>query len=82
MSQLRGEQSAMRATAAMRACTVVDLTASLAVTSARISIDEGLPMADSIILATARAHDATLWTQDSDFERIAGVKYLAKRSAL
>ncbi len=63
----------------MRGSAVVDLTASVAMVSARISIDEGLPMADSMILATARMYRATLWTQDADFEKIAGVKYLAKR---
>jgi len=37
-------------------------------------------MADSIILTTARAFEATLWTQDSDFEAIEGVKYIARQS--
>ena len=35
-------------------------------------------MADSIILATAVAHRATLWTQDADFENVKGVRYLPK----
>ena len=35
-------------------------------------------MADSIILATARAYEATLWTQDSDFQRVEGVQYIPK----
>jgi predicted nucleic acid-binding protein len=43
---------------------------------ARLSLKHRLPMADSIILATARSYDATLWTQDSDFEHIRGVKYV------
>jgi AbrB family looped-hinge helix DNA binding protein len=34
-------------------------------------------MADSIILATTLAFDATLWTQGRDFEDIAGVQYIA-----
>ncbi|MBC8417194.1 MAG: hypothetical protein H8E10_01195 [Desulfobacterales bacterium] len=36
-------------------------------------------MADSIILATAKAFDAVIWTQDSDFKNIAGVKYFPKK---
>ena len=48
--------------------------------SARLSIANGLPMADSIILATARTHGATLWTQDSHFEGLEAVEYRAKRA--
>ena len=80
MSKQRGTDYAMQAVAAMRQGSVVDLTAGLAVTSAQVSISEGLPMADSIILATARAHGATLWTQDADFAKIAGVKYVARKA--
>jgi predicted nucleic acid-binding protein len=57
----------------------VDLTAPLALSSAQISIEYKLPLADSTILATARAYDATLWTQDEHFEAIPGVKYIAKK---
>jgi len=38
-----------------------------------------LAMADSIILATARAYNATLWTQDEHFKDIEGVKYIEKK---
>lgn len=48
--------------------------------AARLSADLCLPMADSIILATARAHDAVLWTQDADFEGIEGVCYTPRRA--
>ena len=47
-------------------------------TTARLSLALRLPMADSIILATAQAYDATLWTQDVDFEEIEGVQYVRK----
>jgi toxin FitB len=56
---------------------VVDLTAPLALSAATTSLERRLPMADSIMLATARLHGATLWTQDSDLQGIEGVKYLA-----
>jgi predicted nucleic acid-binding protein len=57
---------------------VVSLTGVLAVDAAYLSKHLSLPMADSIILATANAHNATLWTQDKDFATIEGVKYIAK----
>ena len=47
---------------------VVELSSSLALDAAKLSLDSGLAMADSIILATARAEDAVLWTQDAHFE--------------
>lgn len=74
----RGEQDALRAVAQMFQGRVVELDAALALEGARISAVLKLPMADSIILATARAHQATLWTQDVDFEGIEGVEYIAK----
>lgn len=77
--QQRGESEALQAISVMQQGLVVDLDASLALRAARISIDSRLPMADSMILATARAHDATLWTQDSDFAVMEGVRYVEKR---
>jgi predicted nucleic acid-binding protein len=74
----RGEREALRAAANMRRGLVVDLDADLALAAAKLSHDLKLPMADSIILATARAHDATLWTQDDDFSAIPGVRYFTK----
>jgi toxin FitB len=65
--------------ALMQQGTIVELSASLALSAARISLNDKIPMADSIMLATARAHGATLWSQDSDFENIPGVRYLAKK---
>ena len=56
----------------------VDLDAKLAVEAAILSAKHRLPMADSIILATARQHGATLWTQDADFAGIDGVDYIVK----
>ena len=73
------ENQALQAAAAMRKGTVVDLTALLAVAASKLSLDHNLPMADSIILATAREFDATIWTQDSDFKDFQGVKYFPKK---
>lgn len=57
---------------------VVDLDASLAMSAAMLSAELKLPMADSIILAVAREHNATLWTQDEHFKGLPGVEYIEK----
>jgi predicted nucleic acid-binding protein len=74
----RDEASALAAVATMMQSRVVDLTAGLALDAARLSIETGLAMADSIILATAQAEGATLWTQDADFAGMPQVEYRAK----
>ena len=76
--QQRGEGDALQAIALMQQGHLVELTTPLALNAAKLSIEHRLPMADSLILATARLHNATLWTQDADFEGIPGVKYKAK----
>ena len=73
-----GEEIALEAVAAMQQGLVVQLDAELALAAAKISSETKLPMADSVILATARDHDATLWTQDSDFEGVEAVRYVEK----
>lgn len=75
----RGETEAMQAVATMRRSTVVELDGRLALSAARLSLKHGLPMADSIVLATATHHGATVWTQDADFEGLPGVKYFPKQ---
>ena len=76
--QQKGESEALQAIAVMQQGVVVDLDASLALNAAKASVELGLPMADSIMLATAREYGATLWTQDADFANIEGVKYIRK----
>ena len=73
------ENEALQAAAAMQKGSVVDLTAMLAIAASKLSLEHGIPMADSIILATAKAFDAVIWTEDSDFKNIAGVKYFPKK---
>ncbi|MGA2383345.1 MAG: type II toxin-antitoxin system VapC family toxin [Gemmatimonadales bacterium] len=76
--QQRGEGPALQAVALMQQGAVVDLDAPLALTAAKISADGKLALADSVVLATARRFDATLWTQDADFEGLPGVRYRAR----
>ncbi len=78
--QLKDETTALNAIGVMLQGKVVDLTSSLALDAARLSLESGLAMADSIILATARAEDAVLWTQDAHFEGFEKVEFRAKRS--
>ena len=79
--QQADEGAALQAVAAMQQGRVVDLTDSLALRAATVSVELKLPMADSIILTTARAHGATLWTQDDDFANVKGVRYVPKSKA-
>lgn len=62
----------------MQHAAIADVTASISMSAAKLSVELGLPMADSLILATARAYGAVLWTQDADFEGIDGVRFVKK----
>jgi toxin FitB len=75
-----GEERALDAMGVMSLSAVTDLDRQTAVHAAQISNELKLAMADSIILATARAYDATLWTQDEHFKDIEGVKYRQKKA--
>ncbi|MCE5204209.1 MAG: type II toxin-antitoxin system VapC family toxin [Coriobacteriales bacterium] len=77
--QVADESSALDAIAVMLQGEVVDLDSALSLDAVRISLDTGLAMADSIILATARSREAVLWTQDAHFENVAGVEFRPKR---
>lgn len=74
----RDESAALSAIAAMRQGRVVDLTERIALLAADLSLRTKLPMADSVILATARMHDAHIWTQDADFDGLESVTFIAK----
>jgi predicted nucleic acid-binding protein len=65
----------------MRQGNVVDLTSELALKAAKVSMEYKIPVADSIIFATAQAFQATIWTQDEDFKSLAGVKFFPKKPA-
>ncbi len=73
------EGKALQVAALMMEGHVVPVTPELALEAARLSAALGLPMADSLILATARAYDAILWTQDKDFQGLHDVRYIPKR---
>ena len=77
--QQRSENEALQVVAVMQQGMISEMDTTVALSAARISLEHQLPMADSIMLATARLNGATLWTQDSHFEGMRGVKY--KKSA-
>ena len=75
-----GEENALQAVGIMSSARVIDLDRKIAIDAAQISLEFKLAMADSIILATARDYDATVWTQDAHFKGMDGVKYIEKKS--
>ena len=79
ISRQRGEGLAFEVVTLMQQGLVVDLDPGLAIDAARTSLETGLPMADAIMLATARAHAATLWTQDEHFRDMPEVRYVRRR---
>ncbi|RLC16487.1 MAG: VapC toxin family PIN domain ribonuclease [Deltaproteobacteria bacterium] len=74
----RGEDAALQAIAIMKQGKEIELNSNLAIQAAKTSFDLKIPMADAIILTTARYYQALLWTQDDDFADINGVKYFQK----
>ena len=78
ISSEKDENEAIQAVALMQQSKVIDVTNSISILAAKLSIKFKIPMADSIIYATARIYDAIVWTQDSDFKDLEGVKYFKK----
>ncbi len=76
----QGEHAALQAAALMGQGRIIDLDFPLALAAAKTGHECKLPLADSVILATARAHRATLWTQDADFEGFDGVRLVKKKA--
>ena len=74
----KDENGALQAIAVMQQARVIDFNSTFSLSSASLSHELKLPMADSIILATARSLKATLWTQDLHFANLPDVKYISK----
>jgi predicted nucleic acid-binding protein len=72
------ETAALHAAAAMLQGSVIDLDASLSLLAAKLGLDHSLPLADSIVFATAQVTGATVWTQDADFDGLPGVRFQPK----
>ena len=78
ISQQRDESTALQYVAVMQQSTVVELDAALALRAAALGLRQKLPLADSIVYATAQHANAIVWTQDADFEELAGVRFWRK----
>lgn len=78
ISQQRDDAAALQYIAVMRQSTVVDLDAPLAMHAATLGLRLKLPLADSIVYATAQRGDALVWTQDADFDGLPGVRFWRK----
>jgi len=74
----RDEHSALQAVAIMEQGHVIELSSEIALSAAQLSHEKKIPMADSIIYATAQMSKATLWTQDADFEGLENVEFKRK----
>lgn len=70
------EEIAIEAIAALSAVQIVPVDQSLALEAADLALEHGLAMADALIYATARRHDATVVTADTDFEGLPGAVVL------
>lgn len=73
------EDKALMAIAHMKLAKVVDINETIAIYAAKISIEKKMPMADSIIYATAEMYGATVYTQDEHFSKLANVKHFSKK---
>lgn len=80
LARKEDQKTAYTAVSAMQQGTVIGLSPWLAMEAAQYSLEMSLPMADSIIFATAMAHDCTIWTQDVDFEGLPRVRYFPRQA--
>jgi len=78
----RGEDLALEAIAHMEQGKVIPLDSFLAIDAAQYGVDLKLPLADSIIYATAQKFNAVIWTQDADFKSLDGVQYFSKKKSI
>lgn len=72
----RGEDAALQIASIMQAGQVINLDSALALEAARYP----LPLADSLIYATAIRSEATLWTQDEHFKDLPSVRFFPRES--
>lgn len=75
----KDENTAIQIIGLMKQSKVIDVTSSIAIQAAKLSYEENIPMADSIIYITAKENDAIVWTQDADLKNLEGVKYFSKK---
>ena len=72
------EQKAFEAIECMMQGSIVNLDIEISLSAAKLGVQHKIPLADSIILATGLIHEATIWSQDADFEGLPQVNYIKK----
>jgi toxin FitB len=77
--QQRNEDAALQAVAVMHQGLVVPLSSSIALKAAKMGHELKLPLADSVIFATAQTYGALVWTQDHHFRGLEGVRFVEAR---
>lgn len=75
----RSERQAFESIECMLQGVVVELDIEISLSAAKLGVQHKIPLADSIILATGFAYEATIWTQDADFKGLPQVKYIIKK---
>ena len=75
----RDESAGLQAVALMKQGQIIDLTTNISMKAAKLSLEHRIPMADSIVLATGRLYQATVWTQDVDFKGLNDVQFIRKK---
>ena len=73
-----GEEKALLAAGYMKNAPAIPLDETLVLAAADISLQEGLAMADAIIVAAARANNCKIITSDSDLKDQPEVTYIPK----
>ena len=74
----KDENSAMQVIGLMQQAKVIEVSSTIAIQAAKLSYEQKIPMADSLIYITARQNNAIVWTQDADFKDLDGVRYFQK----
>ena len=77
--QQRGEDAALQIVAMLHQGQVVPLHSGIALSAAQLGVAHKLPLADSIIYATAKQYQATVWTMVAHFADLPHVRYVPKR---
>jgi len=74
----KDENTAIQVVGLMQQAKVIEVNSTIAIQAAKLSFEQKIPMADSLIYITAKQNDATVWTQDVDFKDLDGVKFFKK----
>ncbi len=78
LHQQRGKEDALQGISQLYRGQIIPISDEIALLGAQAALKYRLAMADSIIYATARVYNATLWTQDAHFAGLEGVKFTEK----